>query len=171
MPSDCKQVIDSGNILDSRYKESFNAMEAGFSKCADSVSGSADSESADLSKPSCLIVEHVPDRDDVHSIQRFVELNGWKTVVVTSGEDALRLLKMRNWGLVIIDNDLPFYSGVNCIAQFRDWEKHSCIAKQKNIMIMSDCYNPLTLPAGFDGALKKPFDSSQVLNALERARH
>jgi CheY-like chemotaxis protein len=170
----CKQVVDAGHLLDARFDESFDALEASFSKCpADSISGSIRSESSssgNAAKPSCLLVENTPD-DGVHSLQRFVELNGWKSVVVTSGEDALRLLKMRNWGFVIIDNDLPFFSGINCIARFRDWETHSCIAKQQNIYIMSDCYNPLSVPSGFDGVLKKPFDPSQVVNALERARH
>jgi DNA-binding response OmpR family regulator len=106
-----------------------------------------------------------------HSLQRLVELNGWKSVVVSSGEDALRLLKMRNWGCVIVDNDLPFFSGINCIARFRDWEKYRCIAKQRHVYILSECYNPFSLPDGFDGALKKPFEPAQVAGALERAKH
>jgi DNA-binding response OmpR family regulator len=163
-------VVEAGHLLDSKFEESFDAMEAGFTKCDDSISGSMKSESSSETKQNCLIVENTPD-DSVHSLQRLVELNGWKTVVVSSGEDALRLLKMKNWGFVIIDNDLPFFSGMNCIARFRDWENHSCIVKQKNIYILSDCYNPLSLPSGFDGVLRKPFDPSQVASALERSKH
>lgn len=149
-------------------------MESGFSKCADSISASVKSGSSasdNATNPTCLIVENKSDEEDVHSIKCLVELNGWKSVVVTTAEDALRLLKMRNWGIVIVDNKLPFFSRVSCIERFRDWEKQNCTTKQKNIYIMSDCYSPLSLPTGFDGALKKPLDPSQVVHALERVNH
>ena len=171
--SACKQVVDAGHLLNARFEESFAAMEAGFSKCSDSISGSnkSDSSTDNSAKQSCLIVENKPSEDDVHSIKRLVELNGWKSLVVTSAEDAVRMLKMRSWGVVIVDNDLPFHSGMSCIARFRDWETHNAVSKQKDIYIMSrDSYTPLSLPTGFDGALKKPFDPCQVVHALERAK-
>ena len=165
---DSKPVVDGGYLLDSRYEQSYDVMEAVCSKC-DSLELSESSDNS-KSKQNCLIVESNQDTG-AHSLQRLVELNGWKSVVVSSGEDALRLLKMRNWGCVIIDNDLPFFSGINCIARFRDWEKYRCIAKQKHVYILSECYNPFSLPDGFDGALKKPFEPAQVAGALERAKH
>ena len=121
---DSNAVIDAGRLLDSMFETKYNKMEEGFSKCNDSCSLSNSMKSSDSlddsKKKSCLIVLSKPDSSE-HSLQRLVELNGWKSVVVLAGDDALRLLKIRNWGVVIIDNDLPSYSGVNCIARFRDW--------------------------------------------------
>ena len=121
---DSKAVIDAGHLLDSTFETKYDEMEEGFSRCVDSnsnsLSYSAKSDSSDTQKKSCLIVLSKPDNSE-HSLKRLAELNGWKSAVVFTGDDALRLLKIRNWGVVIIDNDLPSYSGVNCIARFRDW--------------------------------------------------
>lgn len=43
------------------------------------------------------------------------------------------------------------------------------MSTQKNVYIMSDRYDPLSLPAGFDGALEKPFNPSQIRNVLNAA--
>ena len=149
-------------------------MELGFSKCTDSISMfgiKSESSSSELSasKQSCLNVESKVD-SGIHSLQQLVEMNGWKAVVVRTGEDAARLLKTRNWGFVIVDNDLPKCSGVNCIARFREWETSSCTAKQRNTHIFSSNRTSLSVPSGFDGTLNKPLDPSQIINALERAK-
>eukprot|EP00804_Cyclotella_cryptica_P027726 CCRYP_020462-RA/>CCRYP_020462-RA protein AED:0.06 eAED:0.06 QI:995/1/1/1/0.75/0.66/9/93/889 len=153
-------VVNAGLILDARPEETFNTMELGSSK------GSCESMNRH-----CLIVENMPDNGGAISLQRLIELNGWKSVVVKSGDDAMRLLKMRNWDIVIIDNDLPQYSGVSCITRFRDWERLNRMTTQKNIYIVSDIYHSLSLPTGLDGALRKPIDPYEVKHALEIAKH
>mmetsp|Transcript_1689 Transcript_1689/g.2692 ORF Transcript_1689/g.2692 Transcript_1689/m.2692 type:complete len:398 (-) Transcript_1689:194-1387(-) len=105
-----------------------------------------------------------------HSIQRIVEKNGWRAVAKHgSGEDALRLLKLRNWDVAFIDDDLPVISGTNCLVRFRDWERRTRAGRvrQMNIFVISDSVRSIS--DGFDGVLAKPVDPSRVLQILEDA--
>lgn len=107
----------------------------------------------------------------LHLCKRIAEKNGRRTVVDShgDGEDALRLLKLRNWDAAFIDNDLSTFSGTNCLVRFRDWEKLVRANQQKNIYIMSDTYSTVALPTGFDGVLMKPLDPTQLLHILGTA--
>lgn len=175
----CKPVMEASAFLDHKFKKTCDAMEAA-SKLAEARSdGESKSSGSSLSsatttfaKHSCLIVAKETD-PALQLLQRIVEKNGWRAVVVKhgDGEDALRLLKLRKWDTVFIDNDLPVFSGTNCLVRFRDWEKRSRsrAVQQKNIFIMSDTFSPAALPSGFDGVLIKPVDLAQVLQILESA--
>ena len=107
----------------------------------------------------------------LHLCKRIAEKNGWRTVVEThgDGEDALRLLKLRNWDAAFIDNDLSILSGTNCVVRFRDWETRVRASQQKNIYIMSDIDSTVTLPTGFAGVLMKPLDPIQLIHILGTA--
>ena len=126
--------------------------------------------STTFAKHSCLIViqESEP---TLQALQRIIQRNGWRAVTVKhgDGEDALRLLKLRNWDLVVIDNDLPIVSGTNCLVRFRDWEKRSRSVQQKNIFILSDTLTHHNLPTGFDGVLLKPVEPARLLQILDAA--
>ena len=164
----CKPVIEAGLLLDIKHKKSCDAVEAA-SKLAEARSDEGGSTSkcssassshiiSTFAKHSCLIVTKGTE-PALKSIKCIVEKNGWRAVVDSNGdgEDALRLLKLRNWDAVFIDNDLSVLSGTNCLVRFRDWEKHSrsSSVQQKNVFIISDTFSAVTLPSGFDGVLMK----------------
>lgn len=118
----------------------------------------------------CLIAEE--SKSISQAMTRCLELKGWGVSVVTNGEDALRLLKMRNWNVVFISNQLPLLSSGTCIAKFRKWETENRIARQNNIVMVSDNLNPngeTMLPVGFDGAMAKPFKPSFLYELLDSA--
>jgi DNA-binding response OmpR family regulator len=102
-------------------------------------------------------------------IRQVAEKSGWKVVAVKHGQDAIRLLKMRNWGIVFIDNDLPLFSGSSCVVRFRDWEKRSRVVRQKNIFLLAESHDPNALQSGVDGTLGKPVDPIHVHKLLEAA--
>ena len=94
---------------------------------------------------------------------------GWSTVVVDSGEAALRLLQMRNWDAVLIDDTLPGMSSSGLVEHFRDWEKINRVNRQRNVYQMSSSFIPIQLskssttvqlPSGFDGAMGKPITAN-----------
>ncbi|KAL7540671.1 hypothetical protein ACHAXR_010289 [Thalassiosira sp. AJA248-18] len=200
----CKPVLEASALLDIIYQKSCDAMES-VSKlaearsdegCSRSARSSASSSTSTFTKQSCLIVTKESDPNQ-RPIQLIVEKHGWRAVVVNGGgEDALRLLKLRNWDTVrlqalvcscsllshafsttimiesnvFIDNDLPIFSGTNCLIRFRDWEKRSRSVKQKNVFIISDtCVGRHSIPSGFNGVLSKPVEPAQVLQILETA--
>lgn len=168
--------MEASAILDLKFKKSCDALEAA-SKIAEARMDESESRSSHSSissstpstftKHSCLIVSKESD-PTMQCLQRIVEKNGWRAVVVKhgDGEDALRLLKLRKWDMVFIDNDLPIFSGTNCLARFRDWEKRSRTVEQKNVFIIADTHND---HVGVDGVLTKPLEPSHVLDILQSA--
>jgi CheY-like chemotaxis protein/signal transduction histidine kinase len=109
--------------------------------------------------PLCLIAE--PAHSTV--MKEAVEHLGWHAVQVHDGEDALRLLKMRNWDSVFVENEISRLTGTRCIARFREWESDNRVARQNNVFLLSTDLVPspsasvsALYPHGFDGALAKP---------------
>eukprot|EP00980_Cylindrotheca_fusiformis_P004055 scaffold880_cov132-Cylindrotheca_fusiformis.AAC.51 len=104
---------------------------------------------------------------------RISRMVGWKAVAVSDGEAALRLLQMRNWDAVLLDDELPGLTSSQCISHFREWEQKNRVNKQKNVLQISSSFIPtqmessssMQLPAGFDGALGKPV-SFKVLQSF-----
>jgi CheY-like chemotaxis protein len=116
------------------------------------------------SGPVCLIGE---DASHVRkTMATIVESKFWNPVVVNDGEDALRLLKMRNWDAVFLGEEMPRLDGTRVIERFREWEKEHRVARQRNVFLISASVVPppssaggsvsAAYPAGFDGALGKP---------------
>lgn len=124
----------------------------------------------------CLIAQD-SSRSTSKTMKEAVEQRGWQTVVVNDGEDALRLLKMRNWDAVFLDTEMPRLTGSRCVSRFREWEKENRIARQSNIIFMSSEYIPsptglttsAVYPSGFDGALGKPVLVKDLIAVLKTA--
>jgi len=122
--------------------------------------------------PVCLVGE---DSTSVcESMRQIMEENEWDPVLVNDGEDALRLLKMRNWDAVFLDEDLPRLDGIRVIERFRAWEKDHRIARQRHVFLISESLLPnpsngsfsATYPGGFDGALSKPILLPNLIQLL-----
>jgi len=113
----------------------------------------------------CLIVEEGNSVSDI--AEKVAEENGWKAVVVHNGEASLRLLQMRNWDAVLLDDDLSGLTSCKVIENFRKWENKNRVNKQKNVYQVNSSFIPSNLeasssvqvPSGFDGALGKPLSS------------
>ena len=116
----------------------------------------------------CLIAE-----DSIvcsKAISKCIEKHGWRTCVVTNGGDALRLLKLRNWDAVFMDDQLPCLTGTECIHKFRQWEGQNRVARQTSIFLASaNYYLHKSIPDGFDGSIGKPFQRSDVCSILDLA--
>jgi len=116
----------------------------------------------------CLIVEEGIIISTI--AKKVTEDNGWKSTVVHNGEAALRLLQMRNWDAVLLDEELPGITSCKVIETFRKWESKNRVNRQKNVFQVNSSFIPLgldsslssssvQLPSGFDGALGKPLSS------------
>ena len=86
----------------------------------------------------------------------------------------LRLLKMRNWDAVFLDEELPRLDGIRVIERFRAWEKDHRVTRQRNVFLISQSLVPnpsngsvsATYPEGFDGALGKPILPPNLVQLL-----
>ena len=168
------------------------AVPAAFGKQSEESTGINDySESTTSAKfvgrqPVCLIARdssHVATKD----MKEIAEGRGWQVAIVDDGEDALRLLKMRNWDAVFLDEEIARLSGARCVSRFREWEKDNRIARQDNLIYMSSQLIPTpssttptwlgtnqTLrsqnhPRGFDGAIGKPVLAKDLSTLLQHA--
>jgi two-component system chemotaxis response regulator CheY len=103
-------------------------------------------------------------KTDIAILESASSKSGWKIGVVHNGEDVLRLMKMRNWDLVLMDEDLPILQCSQCIARFREWEEKNRVNRQKNIVLLSasglttvvGSKSMVQLPFGFDVSLGMP---------------
>lgn len=137
-------------------------IDVGSHSAASSVSG-------DEPEPekTCLLVEDT--KSIAKAMMRCIERNGWKCVTVGDGEQALNLMKMRNWDCVFMDDELPVMHGTTCITHFREWEKQNRVARQNNIYICSaNVIGSSSPPCGFDGVFSKPFKPSNLNNVLNK---
>ena len=95
---------------------------------------------------------------------KVLESNGWKVVIVHDGNDALRLLQMRNWDVALIDDDIPDLPATQCLDEFREWEANSRVNEQQNVFLVCDGdvpspfdhFSVVQPPSGFNGVLRKP---------------
>ncbi|KAL3943023.1 MAG: hypothetical protein SGBAC_002882 [Bacillariaceae sp.] len=102
----------------------------------------------------------------------------WKAINVEGGEAALRLLKMRNWDAVLLDDELSGLTSSQCVSHFRDWEQKNRVNKQRNVLQISSSFIPtemeskssVQLPVGFDGALGKPLSFKQLQDFLKQVQ-
>lgn len=115
----------------------------------------------------CLIAED--SRDVTRALVRAIEMRGWRASVVDNGEVALRLMKMRNWDAVLLDEEMPLLSGTSCLSCFRQWESQNRIARQNNIYLVCDKTRSAGVPFGFDGSVLKPLNIETLQIVLDKA--
>uniref|UniRef100_A0A7S1BMN6 Response regulatory domain-containing protein n=1 Tax=Corethron hystrix TaxID=216773 RepID=A0A7S1BMN6_9STRA len=82
----------------------------------------------------CLIADDA--KGATKNLARFIESAGFRTSVVDNGEDALRLLKMRQWNIVLLDSYMPKLTGARCVLKFREWEGNNRVSRADNIFLM-----------------------------------
>ena len=102
------------------------------------------------------------------------ENGGWKIVSVNDRESALRLLRLRNWDAVLLDEEL---SKSRFMTTFREWEKTHRVKRQNNVVLISSNFvgshekapSSFLLPTGFDGVLGKPLHLELLQVFLSKA--
>lgn len=127
-----------------------------------------------------LVCLMVTDRPSAIANEAFnmLEKDGWKIVVVHDESDTSRVLKMRNWDLVLIDEVLQNPAKRDWIAKYRLWEHEHRISRQRNVVLLSDYDVPspsdqyafVHAPDGFNYAIRKPVswgDLSHILKACQ----
>ncbi|KAL7579880.1 hypothetical protein ACA910_004890 [Epithemia clementina (nom. ined.)] len=125
--------------------------------------------SGDQGCPVCLFATGAASQQPSEAL-RELERQGWKVMVVHDGQDTLRHLKMRNWNAVLIDDNLPLSGGAQCANEFRIWEQHNRVNRQRNVYMVCkvpvpsvfDRRSVVQAPTGFDGVLGTPVEWKQL---------
>ena len=113
-------------------------------------------------------------------VQKAAKDKGWKSVIVHNGEEALRLMKTRNWDIICLDEELPVLGCSQCVAKFREWEEKNRVNRQRNFVLLSTtCVtmergskSMVQLPFGFDYSLGKPIRTNEfeyIMSQAERS--
>jgi len=135
----------------------------------------ANEAGSDQAMKVCLIVE---EGNAISAVaEKVAEENGWKSIVVHNGESALRLLQMRNWDAVLLDDELPGLTGCMVMEHFREWESKNRVNRQKNVYQVNSSFIPshlgtsssVQLPSGFDGAIGKPVSLKVFRQFLQKS--
>ena len=112
-------------------------------------------------KDKVLIVE------DEQSISSFISMiltaNGYDTIIVNTGEEALTMISSHCPDLIVLDLGLPDIDGTQVIESIRSWSNMPIIV----ISARSEDKDKITaLDAGADDYLTKPFSIEELLARL-----
>jgi CheY-like chemotaxis protein len=128
------------------------------------------------STPVVLIASDVPTARP-HAVLKIFDQQGWNAEIVNDAGSCLRELQKRNWNFVLIDDDLPDMSGVECIQEFRAWERANRVQSQKHVYLVSEGCHSATRearmytqpPHGFNGVLSKPVPWGDLRSLIEKS--
>jgi len=128
----------------------------------------------------CLLATDAPTQQP-NQLQIELQSHGWKVVMVNNGTDCLRFMQMRNWDVILIDDDLSQLPGAPCIVAFREWEAKNRVNGQKNVFLVcegdipspSDKLALVQPPVGCNGVLGRPvhWKELQVLIQAKASDH
>src|SRR5215475_6006431 len=112
-----------------------------------------------------LIIED--DEIFLRPLQRTLEVSGYDVLVVTSGEDAIDVLKNEDVDLVLTDKRLPGIDGVELVRRIK--VDHGSVA-----VVVMTAYGTIgsaveAMRLGAEDYLVKPFEAAEVLMVLRRA--
>ena len=118
-------------------------------------------------KDKVLIVE------DEQSISNFISMiltaNGYDTIVVRSGEEALTMISSHCPDLIVLDLGLPDMDGMDVLTQLRAWSLMPVVVVSART---DEREKVRALDAGADDYITKPFGTSELLARLRTAiRH
>ena len=105
-----------------------------------------------------LIVED--DRAICSFMRRVLEANGYESIIVGTGREALSMLTSHCPDVVILDLGLPDMDGVEIIKKIRSWSNMPIIV----VSARSEDFDKVSaLDAGADDYLTKPFDMDELI--------
>ena len=112
--------------------------------------------------PSVLLI------DDMLSIllqlTRIMQKAKIKVTTARNGKDALDILCRESFDVVFCDIHMPGLTGIEVVKQFREWEKHNRLYRQRMFALTGDIYKGESyLTAGFDGTVSKNSNKEQIL--------
>jgi len=122
-------------------------------------------------KESCLVAT---DSSTQEIVITTLQENGWVPATASSKHELLDKLRSRNWEAVVLDSDF-----LTSVQEFREWEMHNRIHRQRNCFVLSSSsFKPTSsaqslvnnLPQGIDGVLSKPATSEEMKKMLSMAR-
>lgn len=112
-----------------------------------------------MSKPSILIVEDEQKLSRV--LQLELEYENYITEIANNGEDALRVIKEKDWDLVLLDIMLPGLSGMEVLRKIRRSGKDTPIILLTARDAVHDKVSGLDL--GANDYITKPFQTEELL--------
>src|SRR5690625_4758382 len=112
-----------------------------------------------MSQPTILIVEDEQKLSRV--LQLELEYENYITEIANNGEDALQLIREKEWDLVLLDIMLPGLSGIEVLRKIRRAEIHTPIILLTARDAVHDKVSGLDL--GANDYMTKPFQIEELL--------
>jgi two-component system sensor histidine kinase/response regulator len=125
-----------------------------------------------------LLREHYPklkillaEDNEINQVftQQVLHEAGCMVITVNNGEEALKKLKTQLFDVILMDIQMPIMDGFEATAAIREWEKetggHMPIIALTANAIKGD--QELYLSRGMDGYVAKPFESWELLDAIQ----
>jgi chemosensory pili system protein ChpA (sensor histidine kinase/response regulator) len=99
--------------------------------------------------------------------QRLLERNGMRVLIAKDGLDALSLLRENVPDIILLDIEMPRMDGYEVAAHVRDDPRLKHIPIVMITSRVSDKHRARAIELGVDDYLGKPYQESQLLDAIE----
>jgi len=109
---------------------------------------------------SILVIDDV--FDDLQSIKNLLEKEGYKTTMATNGAQAMDLLKIKDFDLILVDIRMPTLSGYDLVRLIK--EKAN---ERTKLLYVSVVPQKEVLMDEVDGFVQKPFSEKTFLGKIK----
>ena len=99
---------------------------------------------------------------------RFLEKNGYETIVAKDGQEALEILQRVQPSLILMDIEMPRMDGFDCLKNIKENNKISHIPVVMVTSRTADKHRKHALDLGANGYLGKPFKETELLDLLRQ---
>ena len=118
----------------------------------------ADQYQADTEELNVLIVEDEPDFQSL--IQTILHEAGYQTEIIDNGKEAIDLLQMTSYDIILLDWNLPGMQGIEVCRNVRRWSNIPILMVTSHTSIEELI---TALDSGADDYITKPFQSDELL--------
>jgi len=108
----------------------------------------------------------------IKSLKKLLEKNGFSVFVAKNGQDAIAMIDVENFNLIIADIRMPGMNGVETVQSIYKSLKQSNLKKIPVMFITGYADNDVELKARALGAtsyIYKPFDISELVDRIKEA--
>jgi two-component system, sensor histidine kinase len=117
-----------------------------------------------------LVVEDSPVNRELIAI--YLQNEGFRVQTVTQGQEALDAIMQRDFGLVLMDLQMPILDGLEAVRRLRAWEAAQHRKRTPVVALTAHAREEVAdtcRKAGFDGYLAKPFTRDALLDSIRTA--
>lgn len=163
--------VNSEELSGSTFIVTIPFEEASFDECIEkeAISASLSDVKTGIGNHSILIAED--NKVNQVYLKHFLEKEGFDLTIVENGEEAVASFMEKEFGIVLMDIQMPVKSGLQAVQEIREYEQKSIKNKTPILALTASVTNheqKLFMESGMDGVCPKPVDMKYLLSSIKK---